>query len=424
VKLTRQPDSIPPVLRSYFFWSIILTGAAFGTKSFCMRVLHLPEAYLFTVSPQNYCFLDFRCFLPRFRDFHHLTFFANDDWHSMPFTYPAPAALVYQFFYLLPRRSLSFIVTAGAFVLFAAVKFRTTLVRHGLSEDDGAAFVIVCLFCSWPLFVATWVGNIEIVVGILVGWGLYLLITGRSWPAATLISIAAAIKIFPFIFLTLFWGKRQYKQMAFIIGLAATINLAALWMISGSIPVSAGGISAGLRYLKYVYVLPYNRIGTGVDHSLFALLKSAIVVSIHPYPAFGTMVALLRGYTVLMAVADLSLYFFCIRFLPLLNQILCLCILAILTTPLSVDYTLMHLYVPWGMMVLLAIEAWHDGREIPGMKAAFFCFLILMCSLSEFMFHHCIFGGQIKAIALTALLVIGLRYRFVALEQPSTYAPA
>jgi len=40
------------------------------------------------------------------------------------------------------------------------------------------------------------------------------------------------------------------------------------------------------------------------------------------------------------------------------------------------------------------------------------------------MFHHCIFGGQIKAIVLTVLLVIGLRYRFVAREQPSAYAPA
>jgi hypothetical protein len=424
VKLTEQLVSIPPVLRSYVFWSIILTVAAFGTKSFCLRVLHLPEAYLFTVTPQSFRFIDFRCFQPRFRDFHHLTFFANDSWHSMPFTYPAPAALVFQFFYRLPRATLSFIVTASAFVLFAAVKFRTTLVRCGLSGDDASAFVIVCLFCSWPLFVAYWVANIEIVVGILVGWGLYLFITERSWRAATLISIAAAIKIFPFVFLALFLGKRQYKQMAFIIGLAATIDVVALRMISGSIPVSAAGISAGLKYLEYVYVLPYNWIGTGADHSLFALLKSALVVSIHPYPAFGTMVALVRGYTVLMAVADLSLYFLCIRFLPLLNQILCLCILAILTTPLSVDYTLMHLYVPWGMMVLLAIEAWRDGREIPGMKAAFFCFLILMCSLSEFMFHHCIFGGQIKAIALTVLLVIGLRYRFVAGEQPSSYAPA
>ena len=342
----------------------------------------------------------------------------------MPFTYPAPAALVYQFFYSLPGRALSFIVTAGVFVLFAAARFRTTLVERGLSGYNALGLVAVCLFCSWPLFVASWLGNIEIVVGILVGWGLYLFITERSWPAATLISVAAAIKIFPFIFLALFWGRRQYKQMAFLIGLAATINVAALWLISGSIPVSAAGISSGLRYFQYVYVLPYSRIGTGVDHSLFALLKSALVFAIHPYPSHGTMVALLRGYTVLMAVADLSLYFLCIRFLPLLNQILCLCILAILTTPLSADYTLMHLYVPWGMMVLLAIEAWRDGREIPGMKAAFFCFLILMCSLSEFMFHHCIFGGQIKAIALAGLLVIALRHPFVSHEQPSIYAPA
>jgi hypothetical protein len=212
--------------------------------------------------------------------------------------------------------------------------------------------------------------------------------------------------------------------VVYLVVLAATINVASLWMISGSIPMSAAGISAGLKYFEHTYALPYNQIGTGIDHSLFALLKTAIEFAIRPYPTPRTMAFVLRGYTVLMAVVDLALYFLCIRFLPPLNQVLCLCILAILTTPLSVDYTLMHLYVPWGMMVLLAIEAWREGREIPGMKAAFFCFLILLCSLSEFMFRQCIIGGQIKAIALVGLLVIALRYPFVSHEQPSVYAPA
>lgn len=340
----------------------------------------------------------------------------------MRFTYPAPAALVYEFFYLLPTPVV--LILTGLFVLLAAGMFVRTLIRHQISMGQAIAFVLICLFCSWPLMVTYWPENIEIVVGIFLGFGLYLLITGRSWASVILIGIAAAVKIFPFAFLALFFQRKQYKQMIAIVVIAGAIDVLALWAISSSIAVSSAGIAGGLRFLQNVYVLPYNRLSTALDHSIFALIKGGLVVLSHPYPSLRRMVLLVRLYTCVMLGTDLILYFARIRFLPLLNQVLCFCILAILTTPMSLDYTLMHLYVPWGMLVLLAITAWRKQIEIPGLKAAFFCFLLLFCTLSEITYKGWIVGGHIKCLVLISLLIISLRYPFVSPEQPSVYAPA
>ena len=74
-------------------------------------------------------------------------------------------------------------------------------------------------------------------------------------------------------------------------------------------------------------------------------------------------------------------HFLRIRHLPVINQVLCLCIAFILLPPVSYDYTLLHLYVPWGLLVMFAQEQQILRREVPGLTAAFVCLGILMAPL-------------------------------------------
>jgi hypothetical protein len=125
-------------------------------------------------------------------------------------------------------------------------------------------------------------------------------------------------------------------------------------------------------------------------------------------------VSLLNGYLAVAAALGLALYILRIRFLPILNQILCLCIASILLPPTSYDYTLIHLYVPWGLMVLYAIDLAKAKRSPQGLYSVFVCFAILMSAESELIYkapgnanpHG--YSGQLKAITLVVLLVIGL----------------
>jgi len=60
----------------------------------------------------------------------------------------------------------------------------------------------------------------------------------------------------------------------------------------------------------------------------------------------------LYGYMAVARRSRFNLYFWRIRTLPRTNQILALTVASIMLPPVSGDYTLIHLYIPWGALVL------------------------------------------------------------------------
>jgi len=417
-------NSLPPILRLFALWTVLLGIIDVVTKFVCHHVLHLSERYDSLVFPRPLLGVDFRCFFPRFRDFHHPNFFATDAAHGLMFMYPAPAALVYQFFYILPRPKVWFCLACVVGILTAALQFSRVLEKVGLSRRSAYLFTAVCVIFSFPLFFNLWLGNIEIFVAFLIWPALYCFVTGRYWLAGFLIGLAGAIKFYPLAFLALLFSKKRYWEVAFSLVIYGAFTLFSMWLVSGSIATSQHGIQVGLEAVKTGYTLPFNTFDSGVDHSLFALIKSSIIAFGFTYPSLETIAKIWKVYVIVMPIVGLAIYFLRIRLLPLLNQLLCIGILAVTLTPASRDYTLLNLYVPWAMLAFLAVEAYRTGQKIPGMKAAFICFVLIMSPLNEFILHSNVIAGQIKALVLVALLVIGLRYPFVAEEQPSVYAPA
>jgi hypothetical protein len=107
------------------------------------------------------------------------------------------------------------------------------------------------------------------------------------------------------------------------------------------------------------------------------------------------------------AAAGLILYFWKIRSLPRTNQVLALTVASILLPPLSHDYTLVHLYIPWALLVLVAICS-KDARGPRGLTLCFICMAILMSPESFLFFRGVRIAGQFKAIVLLVLLVISV----------------
>jgi hypothetical protein len=99
--------------------------------------------------------------------------------------------------------------------------------------------------------------------------------------------------------------------------------------------------------------------------------------------------------------------------MPVLNQVLCLTVAMTLLPPMSFDYTLIHLYLPFALLALYLVDFHRKGLDAPrGVAGVVFCMVVLLSQVGEIIFHGDRLGGQIKAVALLVLFVLCLYYEF------------
>ena len=109
-------------------------------------------------------------------------------------------------------------------------------------------------------------------------------------------------------------------------------------------------------------------------------------------------------YLAIATCITLAVFFLRIRKLPIINQVLFITVACITLPPLSSDYTLLHLYTPWIMVVLFAIDAWiSEGITPRGLWPVTICMAILLSSQTEFILHGERLNGQIKCFTLLLL---------------------
>ena len=400
--LRRITAELPKPVRLFWglnvFLSLFCLALEFGDR----YLLHGSYPYTWPVLPFNR-WIDFLCFDDRFARFHSAEFFLPE--LGVPFAYPAPMALVYKAFYLPPHHHLPIflLINAGS-VLWLAWILGRAMIGRGVSPQATWLFLSTTICVSYPFWFEFMLGNLEVCVFLVVAAGMIAFVRERYYLAACIFAVAAGMKIFPFVCLALLLSKKKYRELAVGIVFGAVLYVVSLWALCPSIATANRGIAAGFDSFGIHYALAFRPIETGFDHSIFGFIKRVAAES-HVY----TMPPhVLTDYLLFVSLLGLILYFARIWKLPFLNQVLCLCIASILLPPTSHDYTLMHLYVPWGLIVLYAIDRWKAGESVDGLKWVFVCFAILVSAESELIFHWG-FSGQVKAIALVALLVIALR---------------
>jgi len=360
-------------------------------------------------------FWDFSLYKARFAYFHSPQFFTFD---GPGYFYPAPLATMHWLLYLMPASTRVFLCLLLTVWLVAAVLLGRLLTRRGVTRCNVTLEVGTAALCSYPFLFEFEQANLEWILCVLVGAGVVAFLNGRAYTAGVCIGIAGSMKIYPLVLLGLLLARKQYKQMA-VAGLACGLSLlAGLWLVCPDMAVSWHGMRMGLEGFRQWYVLSYMDVG--FDHSLIGVCK-AISLIVLPYELPMWALSLLVWiYTATAAFAGILIYFDVICKRPVINQVMCLTIATILLPPVSYDYTLLHLYVPWALLVLFAWE--NRGRDVPGLTAAMVCFAILFAPETELIVHGQSYGGQVKACALVALLLIALLRKF-----PSTYdaeAPA
>ena len=415
---------IPPAMLVFWVCVMAMTLLSVAYTFVATYVLRLDYPYGLPLFFADDRWFDFTVYHDRFQHFRTAAFW---DAYEYPFTYPAPLAVVYALLYRIPHALRYYLVAYAAATASAMLMLRRGLVERGVANSAAILFTLTLVLTNYPLRTLFESANTEGIAAMLVAFGVYAVLRERCWLGAALIALAGTLKIFPFILLALLLSKRRYREFAWGLCVAAVVTVASLAYVGPSIADAQEHISAGIRYVKYTFIFSVNPAAVTFNHSLFTLVKFAVVgVERHLYPMvirdhadFVVRAAHERAlldvtftlYVIVAALFGLVIYFVWIRRLPLLNQVLALTVCSLVLPPLSADYTLLHLLFPFALLCLYAAEQWRAGMRVPGLTACFVCFAPIFAFQTYITWRYR-FSCEFRTLAMTALLTLVMHYRF------------
>ena len=399
----RRPVRLGRALGVFLALNAALTLVNYGAVWFWSKTDQRLGFPFTTAYPPFFYGSDLRVFLYRFKFLHQSNFF-YPGWDA--FQYPGSMALLYQALYLTHHPFRVFLVVGVGGVAALAFLLARRMMHEGVSRLVAYGFVIATLLVSYPFWFEFLQGNMEVFVFFFTALGLLSFLRDERYRAGIFFGIATGLKFFPAVYFGLLFARKQYREIAAGLVAAVCVNVAGLRLISPNLKFAYVGIQAGLEKFRRDYMLQYRVEETSVDHSIFGLLKRLL----HAHFAEHMPDRWLTIYLGVAAVTGLTLYFVRIRKMPVLNQIASLTVASVLLPPTSHDYTLMHLYVPMGLLTLLSLRAQREGRRVAGLLPAFLCFAVLFAAEMELIHGGRSLSGQVKCVVLMALFAICLRY--------------
>ena len=404
----------PPALRNFciIFTAMTLLSELWSAAASLLFHMRPPYGGTFSWDDPSEDLLIFR---PHFVAFHTPHFW---DAGIYPFTYPAPLGVVYWLLYKLPHVAALYL----AFSIAALLLWAWFFALRFTSPAKAFALLVLFLAASWPVRFLLQTSNMEAVVALLLGVGILTALRGRWYVAATLIGVAGSMKLYPLALLGLVLAQRRYREFVWGLVAAAITTIASLAFLGPGILEAQRHIADGLAFLQQRYVLALLPDGLQFSHSLFNLVKLCVffVAKVQSLPASSTaslMSAALHLYFPLAAITA-GLLYLRIRQMPLLNQVVVLTVCAVLLPPFSLDYTLVQLLVPFGLLCVFAVDTWRKQQQPAGLTLCFTCFALLFSTGAYFEIRYR-FAAQVRTLALLVLLAAVLRYRFVQQEEPA-----
>jgi hypothetical protein len=346
---------------------------------------------------------DLNCYTERFKSYGSEAFFQAS---GQPFNYPAPVALVMRAIFLTPIwPSWTYLWIMGTWMAVAGSMFVWACVRRGVRAIYAVAFTAFLLIFSHPVLMLLYLCNMELVVWIVLGCGMWAFCTRRSWLAALCFGMAGSFKYFPLALLGMFRDVR--KIAAGGVTFVATLLISS-WALGPSFAVAWHGLKVQTGMFTARYLFKWHASEGANDHSLFALVK----VVLRSMNRLDLLPKALPIYLAIFGIAFVALYLLVIRNLPPLNQLIVLSAASVALPPLSHDYTLINMYAPLAALTLYAIE--HRTKEGPALYGMFACFGVLFAPMTFVEIYDVRYFGQVRCLALIALLALAMKCRLPA----------
>lgn len=339
------------------------------------------------------------------------------------FNYPAPAAFVYKaLIYTVPSHPVrTYLIFFGFCVLCFAVAGWLAL-RNSKGGFNARIAILVTALLGYPSWYVADRGNIEGVVWIFAAAGLCFFLTSRYRAAAVFLGLAAAIKPFCILFFLLLLRYRKYKEAALGFGTVALLILSALVYVGPNPWKAYQNLKPGVSLYIHRYVTTLAPVDEArFNHSLLDGMKSAALITemgsirsriaveqvprLIARPGGWHPVQVLAHLYFFVAIIGLGLLVVFFYKMPLLNQLIAISAAVTLIPPAAGDYSLLHLYIPFGAFIIFLIKDVASGKvAFPYRSMATLCVIygLLFAPLT----FLAIFAGDAKLLLLLALLVV------------------
>lgn len=390
-----------------WFWGLSIAAAVLTVLVACIeRRAGMPHERWYPLQTPN--FMDLLEYVPTLKLVHTAEFFHPA--HASVFAYPPFCAALFAALYGTGHPVMVYVAIAVAALGIAISCTARALERRGLSRATAWLLPVTLALVSFPLWRLVPQGNIELLLWMFAAGGVWCFVNGREKEAAVLWGLAAAMKMYPVLLLLLFIPRGRWRAMLLGAATAVAATVLSLWWMGPTFAAALRGELGGVFGYQGVRAGQWNMNILATNHSAFTLVKTVSVIAGH---AFSTNV-----YYAVSGSIFLLLFFARLRRMPLVNQLLGITIAMVLIPSVSYFHTLTHLYAPFVLLLLVALEAQHGGRRVPGMTGAMLLFLPLFSSFTLFTFRTVyLFGGIVQAIALGMLLLYTLQYPFATDEE-------
>jgi hypothetical protein len=375
------------------------------------HVLH--QGYPFnTIFVRGIRFWDFTVYAPRFAVWGNGDLFFSLP--GFPFDYPPPLLVSELAYYKISSNPLyAYFATVILFVVAGALLVAMAVPKRRRIRPLAIAAAVATAVFSYPLFFLLDRGNIEGLVWIASSLGLLFFVRSRYLAAALFLALATAMKIFPGVLLLLFVTKRRYREFCVSLAAVAVITYASLWLAGPTTLRAAQGIWEGMDHLRQDQVLEIKPQDVGFDHSAWSFAKQIFYRFDHSVEHVNALLPKVYQIYALLAVAAFAaLYCLHIRYLPVVNQILALSDLSVMLPFVSYNYTLVHMLAPFSFLVLILAVDTPTGRLRLSYRQMLFLllpFAFIFTPQNYLALSILDFDGQVKFLALLALLVATLR---------------
>lgn len=234
----------------------------------------------------------------------------------------------------------------------AAILIPIWIALRGRPASQRVLLVVIGVVLTAPFISVLDRGNVQGIVSGLVIVTALLLLQNRNYGAAVCIGVAAALKGYPIVLVSLLIRRRCWKESIIALSTFTALTLLSLWSFEG-------GLTANLRGF-WNATSPFRNLDVGKEtaapahnNSIYALLQVARDQAV---PAADAM---LSHYWIVAALVTIAAIV--VALLPratLVEQFVALCAFMVLTPTITGTYALTLFFAP---LVLLAQKRSSDG---------------------------------------------------------------
>ena len=393
---------LPAVLRMFWVGSVVVFGLMI-LVSYIEYRMGFAHWHYNPLSGDRY--QDLMEFPPVYKLLHTAAFFQGVGYSRV--AYPPFGAVIYAIVYGTGHPIGFYLGTAAVWVAAGVWGVRRRLVAQGISAVTATLFPLTIALASFPIAGLLQRGNIELFLWVFAATGTWAFLRGRENWAAVLWGLAAAMKLYPLIFLGLLLPRGRWRT--FGVGLATFVGATVLslaWLGPTMVVALQGSLSnvfgyQGIRASQWtLHELMANH--TAYDLAKFGALLTGVSLAklTLPYYACGALVMGLAFFGKLWKM-------------PVANQLLAITAFMVMFPPVSYFYTLVQLYAPWAVLVMVAVRADKAGVRVPGLRLTMLLFLPLFGSFMLLSFPRVyLYGGLMQAALLVVLFLCAVEYPF------------